>query len=600
MLRRGASRKTLRALVRTALGQEPPDLVLYNGNVVNVVTEEVEEVNVAVKAGRIALLSKDPGLLERCTGACTRVDVGGLYVLPGLVDSHTHVESSLAVPSLFAYLQLREGVTVAVVDPHEVTAVAGRRGLEALVDDMEKAPLKFLLQIPPCVPPLPELETAVGLTSEEPLELLEGFLEAGYAVGLAELMCYPRALECDEDVLLHVERARARSTVVDGHASDLREGELQAYVSLGVSTDHSARTPGEVLERLARGLYVQVQRRRGEQDFTSVVEALRRLPSSQRVMWATDDVEADELWRGEGSVRAIVVEAVETGMDPIRAVQMATINPAQAYGVDTEVGLLAPGRYADTLITRSLERLEVDTVISGGEVVVRDGRVLVAPPSPSARLEEFRKTSVTLPKGLGPEDLLPRVPVASGWAEVNVLTVERTVTKAFVEVRDHVVLSKPNDDVAWACVIDRYGGGSVFRGFVKGTGLREGALATSVSHDAHNLLVVGQSAEDMYASLLRVVEMGGGLALTRGGRVLAEVGLPYFGLLSSDPELPHKLEVFKSRAKSLGLRVPLKRVLFLTLTVGRGGFAITDKGLFDCRSRKAIPLVSRLVVGEEA
>ncbi|MEM3964371.1 MAG: adenine deaminase C-terminal domain-containing protein [Thermofilaceae archaeon] len=575
-------------------GLEKPDVAIINGHLVDVVTGSIVRVNVYVKENRVVFLSEHR--YERLENDALVIDASGMYIAPGFIDSHAHVESSLVIPSLFGHLLLKEGVTTSIVDLHEVANVAGDEGIKAMIRDMEISPLKFVIQVPSCVPPDPELETSGGTLNSEKVEvILEELNESNLVVGLGEMMSYKRLLEYDRGLLRKLGRAYEMGLVINGHTADMEGPELQAYAVFKVATDHCARGGEEVMERLRSGLYVQIQKRSCESCFREIVNVLKSLPTTHRVMWCTDDAEADEIWLGTYTVRSIVKEAIELSLDPIKAIQMATINAAQAYRIDSEVGLIAPGRYADMIILRSLERVNIESVLANGKVVFHRGRYLVELPKPHQDLERFNGNTLSVGSELKPIDLVPRAEIESGSAVVNILTVEKTVTSDILPIKEGVITCDPSKDIAWISVINRYGKGYISRGFVKGTGIREGAFSSSVSHDTHNIVVIGTDINDMYTSLAEILKSGGGIAFVSKGNLVSKIELPYFGLMSSDPALPTRLADFKKKLLANGIKVPLKKLMFLTLTVGRGGYAITDKGLVDYKAKKTLPTLVEYV-----
>ncbi len=592
ILKRSMDLSTVLLMINTALGLERPDLVVVNGDIVDVATGSIYHGHIVVKCGRIVSVTADQDVVDK--SATNKVDASGHYVVPGFIDSHTHIESSMLTPSLFAYYLLREGITAAVVDPHEVGNVAGVQGIRALLRDMENTSFKFIPQLPPCIPPEPKFDESGGLITVSDLEKLLNELQE-QIVGLGEVMSYLSVLRGEGDVLSKIALAHGRGALVDGHAADLTGRELHAYILPKIMTDHSARTDREMLERLRCGLYIQVQKRSFETNFESVVKLLSGI-STQRAMWCTDDAEADEILASTNTVRSLAKEAIEMGLDPVKAVQMATVNAAQAYRVDTDIGIVAPSRYADLLVIKSLESLDLRTVVVNGEIFYHEGRVLLDPPRPHNALELFRETTIKVYRSIKPIELVPRANVQRGIAVVNTLTTNRTIEKERLLVKDGIVAPDPRKDISWISIVERHGGSNnVSTGLLKGCGIRDGALATSVSHDSHNILLIGVNLDDMYMAFEEVRKCGGGLVLVKNSEVISEVPLPYFGLLSSDVNLPYLLRRFKEKMCTLGVKVPLKKLLFLTLTVGRGGCAITSKGLVDYRSGRVVPVVEEVI-----
>lgn len=594
ILRRKLNRSKIEKIINTIKGLEKPDVVIKNGQLVDVATGQLNKANIYIKEDVVAFLSNESHELH---GESTYViDASGLYVSPGFIDPHTHIESSLSVPSMFGFLLLKEGTTTSIVDPHEVANVAGIEGLKAVISDMEVSPIKFIIQIPTCVPPEPDLEVSGNeIGSKKLAEIGSELMRSNVVVGLGEMMGYRKLLDLDEDLIEKIRWGYENSLIVDGHAADMTGLDLQGYSALKIMTDHCARRGKEITERLRSGLYVQIQRRWGESNFDEIVNVLKGLPSLHRVMWCTDDAEADEIWYGRHTIRSIVKEAIELSLDPVKAIQMATINVAQAYRVDSEIGIIAPGRFADILIFRSLEKLDIDSVLVNGKLVFHRGEYLISLPEPHRELEKFRGSTLLIGEEIEPIDLVPKAEIESGLAVVNVLTVDKTIVQEKLPVDSGIVMADPHRDISWISVINRYGGGHISCGFIKGIGIKEGAFATSISHDTHNVVVIGVDINDMYRSLLEIKKSGGGLVLVKRGQVISKIELPYFGLMSSDPSLPVQISNFKEKLLSQGVKVHLKKLMFLTLTVGRGGYAITDRGLIDYKNKKILPVIREYV-----
>ena len=575
------------SIINSIQRKEKADLIIKNANIVDVVTGSINEGFLLIKDKYIMLLGNN----ETDIDAFNTIDVKGGYVIPGFIDSHTHVESSMMIPSLFSFYQLKEGTITAIVDPHEIVNVAGIEALKAFVDDLEKAPMKFLIQIPSCIPASDKnLETSGALLDfSETQRIMEELTNK--VAGLAEVMCYEKVLNCDEDIFRKISLIYEKGFVIDGHASGLRGNDLQAYIASGIMTDHTVRKASELLERLKLGLYIQIQNRPQESDFDEIVKQLKSIDSS-RMMWCTDDAEADELASGKYSVRAIVKDAIAHGLDPIKAIKMATINVAQAYRIDTKVGIIAPGRYADIIITDSLEKLNIRTVIVNGKVVIHYDKTFSEVIEPSSLILKFKGNTVKLKKKVKVEDLLPTAPVEKGLAIAHALSVNSGIEVVEVKVDKYTIMCNPEKDIAWINVIERHGKTSnISKGLVTGTGIKVGAFASSVSHDSHNILIISVDVKSSLACIKEIVKMGGGLCLAINGDVLSQVPLPFYGLMSSDPDMPKKLEKFKEKLTELGFKVPLKRLLTLTLPVRKIGSAMTDKGLVDYKRREILPIV---------
>jgi adenine deaminase len=574
-----------RALISVCLGLEPPDLVVTGGNIVDVATGEVRKADVAVKGSRIAVVGDSAKM--RVSSSTTTLDVSGKFVAPGFFDPHAHVESTMLTPSAYSSLVIPHGTTGAIIDPHEVANVSGIEGVEALWEDAKNGPFKFMMQVPSCVPSAPGLETSGHTLGPRDVEELLGY-EGVH--GLGEVMSYDKILDRQDEVIEKIRLSYERRMVVDGHSPPLRGERFQAYASSGVMTDHTARTDSEVLERLRSGSQVMIQDRPSESSFESIIDALRKV-DTRRAMFCTDDIEPDEV-QDRGHLDSLVRKAVRLGLDPVKAIQMATLNVAEAYHAQSEFGIIAPGRYADLLVLSDLQTLAVEKVILNGWLAASEGSLLIE--VPKSDFQRFKNT-VRLRATLRPNDLVIKVDLKEGKAMVRVVTVDGGIVERQLEISDYEVLPDPSQDVARMTVLERHGrNGNIGKGFIFGTGLRRGAIATSVSHDAHNLAVIGFSKEDMMIAVKEVERMGGGIVAVTDGVVRSRVELPYFGLLNDNLMIAEQVKELRSLIREMGLEIPLRKLMFLCLPVGRGNFRITDVGVVDYANRAVLSSVLSL------
>ncbi|MDT7889407.1 MAG: adenine deaminase C-terminal domain-containing protein [Desulfurococcales archaeon] len=574
-------------IVNSIRQREKADLIIENANIVDVVTGSIDEGFLLIKDKYIMLLGSGKANIN----ASNTIDAKGRYIIPGFIDSHTHIESSMMIPTLYSLYQLKEGTTAAVIDPHEIVNIAGIDGLKAFIDDTENAPLRFLVQVPPCIPASEErFETSgASMLFNNLKEVMEDLDDK--VAGLAEVMCYGKILEGDEDIFRKISLIYERGFVIDGHAAGLRGEELQAFIASRIMTDHTIRKADELLERLKLGLYIQIQIRPQETDFDEIVKHLKSIDTS-RVMWCTDDAEADEIARGRYSIRAIVKSAIENGLDPVKAIKMATINVAQAYRIDTKIGIISPGRYADIIIVNSLDKLDIHTVIFNGKIAIHNGKILLEAISPSPSLLKFKGNTIKIKKTVNAEALLPTAPIERGLITARALNVNGIIEIVKVEVDNHVILSNPDKDIAWINIIERHGKtGNISKGLITKTGIKTGAFVSSISHDSHNILIISVDVKSSLACLEEITKTGGGLCLADNGNIMSQVPLPFYGLMTSDPDIAEELERFKEKLTELGFRAPLKRLLTLTLPVRKSGFAITDKGLVDYKGKEILPII---------
>lgn len=561
-------------LQQVARGDAPADLILRNGHVVNVFTGEVERVDVVVARGRIAGLG--PGY-----EAVTERDLGGRFLLPGLLDAHVHVESSLATPSEFARAVVPRGTTTVISDPHEIANVHGLDGIRYMLEASEELPLTVFIMASSCVP-----ATHMGTAGADlDARALSGLMDHPRVLGLAEVMNFPGVIHGDPDVMAKLEAFHHR--IVDGHAPGVRGKALNAYVAGGPSSDHESTTASEALEKLRRGLFLYLREATNARNLRDLLPALTP-ENRRRAALCTDDRQPPDLLE-EGGIDAMVRVLIQEGMPPVEAVRMATLNPAEHFGLGDR-GAIGPGRRADLLVVDSLEEFVVDEVFVEGDPVAAGGRPLdwilpspPAPPPPSMKVDWDRVDF--------------RIPARGERLRVIQVVPDQIVTgssEAEPTVRDGLVVADPERDLLKIGVVERHtGSGRVGLGLVKGVGLRQGAMAGTVAHDHHNIVAMGVDDPSLLAAVRRVAEMGGGLAVARAGEIVAALPLPVAGLMSEEPieAIRVKLEAVVKAARDLGspLHDPFMAMSFLALEV-IPSLKITDQGLVDVDRFKPVDL----------
>jgi adenine deaminase len=549
-----------------ARGDEPADLVVRGGRVLSVFTREWLDLDVAIVDGWIVGLGEYEGR--------ELVDAADKYVVPGFVDAHMHLESSKLLPDEFARLVLPLGTTAVVADPHEIANVLGTDGVHWLLDASAQIPLDVYFMASSSVP-------ASGF--ESPRRALgegdlEGLLRRRRVIGLAEMMNYPGVVSGDPRELAKLALARH----VDGHAPGVRGPDLQAYAAAGIRSDHEASTLEEGRERLRAGMWLLVREASAARNLRALVPLAAEY-GPHRIAFCTDDREPEHISE-DGHVNAIVREAVTLGIAPEDALVMASFNPATYHGLD-HLGALAPGRQADVLLLPDLERFVPDLVLKRGGPI---GEV------PSAPVPEWVKHTVRI-GALGPEVF--RIPWDGGSARVIGLVSGQIITEALVDEptrRAGEAVADPERDLAKIAVIERHlGTGRTGLGFVRGFGLRRGALASTLAHDAHNVVVVGMDDTSMAFAVRRLANVGGGIVAVDGGNVLAELPLPVAGLLSDAPlaEVVKASHALVRAAQELGSTIesPFQTLAFLALSV-IPSLKITDRGLVDVDRFELVPL----------
>jgi adenine deaminase len=548
--------------IRAARGDVEADLLLRGGRVVNVFTHEIVETAVALRGDRIVGLGELP--------AREVIDLDGRYVCPGLIDAHVHIEISMLPPHRFADAVVQHGVTTVVCDPHEIANVLGVPGVRYMLDASEGLDLSVLVMAPSCVP-TSSMETSGAALDAADLVTLG---EHPRVLGLAEVMNFPGVLAGSGDVLDKLRGFAGRP--LDGHVPGLSGPDLQAYAGAGISSDHESVTAEEAREKLRLGMTVFLREASNARNLLDLLGAVDE-HTARRCAFATDDRVPGELLR-DGSIDSLVRLAVRGGLDPVTAITMATLNPAEHYGL-RDRGAVAPGRRADLVVTSDLREFPIELVIAGGRVVARDGHRLRDSVAPAAALPDTFHIA-------WPPDL--RLPAGGRRARVIGIVEDQLVTTAHVEevrIEDGVAVADPDRDMLRVSVIERHRAtGNVGMGFVRGFGLRRGAMASSVANDCHNLVVVAADDDDGFAAARAVADMGGGIAVAAGGRLRAAMALPLAGLMADRaPELvADELDAVTSEVRQLGCAVPapFMAMSFLALPV-IPHLKLTDRGLVD-------------------
>lgn len=563
----------LPTLLAVARGDRPADIRLTNGRIVNVLTEEVEETDVALSGAWIAGVG--PGY-----DAEESVDLAGQFVLPGFIDAHVHIESSLATPPEFARAVVPRGTTTVVSDPHEIANVHGLEGIRYMLEASAGLPLTAFVMASSCVPAT-HMGTAGAVLGADELASLDD----PRVLGLAEVMNYPGAIHGDPGVLAKLGAFRGR--VIDGHAPDVGGKALNAYVASGPRSDHECTTAEEAAEKLSRGLWVFFREATNAKNLLALLPALST-GSRRRIALCTDDRQpADLLDRGgiDHMLRMLIAE----GVDPVAAIGLATLNPAEYFGLHDR-GAVAPGRRADLVITPSLEELRAEEVFSGGKLVAAGGKALwpratgsPAPPAPSMAVLEGA-LDFSIPRRAGRARVIRAVA-----DQITTEAVHITPTAAGGEV-----VADTGRDLLKIAVVERHSGsGRTGLGLVTGIGLRRGAIAGTVAHDHHNIVVIGADDDSMRSAVRAVAGLRGGFAAADGDRVLASLPLPVGGLMSEAPigEIRASLDGVVAAARTLGspLHDPFMAMSFLALEV-IPALKITDLGLVDVEAFELVDL----------
>lgn len=571
-----------RDLIAVARGSRPADLLVKGGRLVNVFTGEVYEADVAIQGDRIAGVG--PGYDAREV-----VDAAGALVMPGFLDGHVHIESSMCVPSHFARVVVPAGTTTVIVDAHEIANVCGLEGLAFMLADSDNIPLDVYMMAPSCVPASPYESSGAVLGSAD----LERFLGERRVLGMGEMMNFPGVVLADDLVMAKLALA---SRIVDGHAPALSGKELNAYVAARVMSDHECRTAEEASEKLRLGMHVMIREGSIARNLVDLLPAARGL-AQERCMFVTDDRHADDLV-AFGHIDNAVRLAIRHGMDPVVAVKLASLNCARYFGLDG-VGAIAPGWQADLLVVDDWQAFGIETVIKRGKIVARRGMPLFDPPM--APIHAVIDTVRVGP--LAPELLRVPAPRGASAARVKVIGVvpgqcwSHALEAELPVSPDGAILPDLSQDVAKVAVIERHRAtGNVGVGFVQGFGIERGAIASTVAHDAHNLMLMGTNDVDMLVAAEALVRSQGGVCAVRDGQVVELLPLPIGGIMSDRPmawvaDKLHALQ--RAAAEDLGIKAPhpFMTLAFLALSV-IPELKITDRGYVDVTRFDLTPVLA--------
>ena len=579
-------------MLKTARGETQFDLVLKNVKLVNVFTREVYVTNVGIYRNIISYVGDLQDFKSKDT-----FDANGMYAIPGLIDSHLHIESSMLTPPRFAEAVLPHGTTTVAIDPHEIGNVLGKAGVKMMLDTSEGLPLKVLVLAPTCVPAVMNADTAGAEIHASDVSEMLGW---DRVIGLAEVMDYYGVINLDKRMTDIVKTGRASNVVIDGHCMGLNEKETNAYATTGIEAnheyfpidaEHGYKADFETIRREMRlGMFAKLRK---FSLMPGLVQLLATLPSKQNLLFVTDDVMPDDLVR-DGHLDDVVRTAIHYGYDPVDAVRSATCFPAKHLRL-FDRGAIAPGKLADILLLKDLKEFNVDVVFANGRMIAKNGKLVSE--IPLHRFPETAKRTVKLER-VTEDAFKVRVKQEQGTIRIRVITVHPGFLSSFevreTKVKDHIVQT----DCGTVAVLERHGRTkNKAVGFIDKLGLKEGAVASTISHDSHNLIVVGMDATDMAVAANALIECQGGLAAVKGGEVLAKLELPVAGLMSEEePEtVARKLSVFRKTEGQLGLIDHGSMLLIVTLALPVISHArITDKGLFDVDKQEVVPLIAEM------
>jgi len=550
------------------------DLLFKNAKIINVYTNEIESKDIAVKDGIIQSFTEYPADIV--------VNLGGAFVCPGFIDSHVHIESSMVSVSEFTKSVLSHGTTTIVADPHEIANVSGKKGLDYMLESAENQPVDIHFMIPSCVPAT-SMETSGAVIDSS---VIEEYIDNKRVVGLGEMMNYPGVIYEDIEVMSKIGIALSRNKLVDGHAPSLSGEDLYKYVKAGISSDHEAVTFEEALEKISLGMRIMVREGTCAKNLEDLFPAINEV-SATRMMWCTDDRHPHDI--KSGHINDIVAKAIKLGLDPCIAIRMATLSSAEYFGFKDK-GAVAPGKRADLIVFDDLTNFIPRDIYKNGKLVVKDRSVLKDIFLP-AQPEPVSKMNIDIDK--------LDFSVKADGKKIRVIGVieDQVVTNSFTHdarIEFGEVVSDISEDILKMAVVERYSGKSgTGIGFVNGFNLKRGAFASSVAHDSHNILVVGENDADMKVAVKEIVRMGGGFAVANAGSILASLALPIAGLMSMKPldDVISNLDNVLDAVHQLGvkLRDPFISLGFLSLPV-IPKLKLTDHGLIDVTEFKKVSL----------
>ena len=557
--------------ISVASGKEPADTVIKNGKIIDVFNGEIIAGDIAIVDGYFAGIGEYKGK--------NVIDAKGLYVSPAFIDGHVHIESSMVTAKEFAKVLLKNGVTTAIADPHEIANVLGAKGIHYMLDSSKDFPFDFYFMLPSSVPATAFEHSGAVLTAED----LRPFYQESRVLGLAEVMNFPAVLNAEEDMLKKLIDSRHAGKKVDGHAAGLSANDLNVYMSAGIRTDHESTTAKEAKERLQRGMYLMIRQGTVAKDLLQLIPVVNER-NARRCLFVTDDKHLDDLLH-EGSINHNVRLAIASGLSPITAIQMASINAAECFGL-LDKGAIAPGYKADFILFKYLETIEMVDVYKDGQVVVENGQLVNEvenrPSSDttvlgnSVQFHELSENSFRIPLKGNRANIIEIIPNSL----VSIHVIEQ------VETCEHGSFqpSISRDQLTLAVIERHHMRNETGLGIVKGLGLKAGAIATTIAHDSHNLIIAGTNNKDMVKAANTIREIKGGMVVVNQGEILASLELPIAGLMSnlSYLEVNEQLNKINLALKKLGASGrfnPFLTLSFLSLPV-IPELKLTDQGLF--------------------
>jgi len=571
----------LKKRISVASKREPADTVIKNGKIIDVFTGEIIEGDIAIVDGYIAGIGEYEGK--------KMIDAKDQYISPAFIDGHVHIESSMVTPKEFAKVLLPHGVTTVIADPHEIANVLGTDGIQYMLDSSENLPFDFFFMLPSCVPATEFENSGATLLAED----LKPFYQQPRVLGLAEVMNFPAVLQAEHDMLEKILTAKQSGKKIDGHAAGLSPNDINVYMAAGIQTDHESTTAMEAKERLRRGMYLMIREGTVAKDLQQLISIVNER-NSRRCLFVTDDKHLDDLVH-DGSIDHNVRLAIASGIPSVTAIQMATINAAECFGLKSK-GAIAPGYKADFFLFDDLNKINITNVIKDGIAVVENGQLTTELNNQtfveterlrnSVRFHELTESHFHIPLKTNKANIIEIIP--------NSLVTRHSIEKVETNNAGLFQASIKNDQLNLAVIERHHLKNQIGLGIVKGLGLKSGAIATTIAHDSHNLIIAGTTEHDMVTAAKAMKEMQGGLVVVNQGEVIASLDLSIAGIMSDRPyqEVYSSLKEITLALNKLGANDhfnPFLTLSFLALPV-IPELKLTDKGLFQVSQFKHIEL----------
>ncbi|MEH7376855.1 adenine deaminase [Neobacillus drentensis] len=571
----------LKRRISVASKREPADTVIKNGKIIDVFNGEIIEGDLAIVDGYFAGIGDYEG--NRV------IDANGRYISPAFIDGHVHIESSMVTPNEFAKVLLPHGVTTIIADPHEIANVLGTEGIQYMLDSSEDLPFDFFFMLPSCVPATEFENSGATLNAKD----LKPFYQQPRVLGLAEVMNFPAVYKAEDDMLEKILTAKQSGKKIDGHAAGLSANDLNVYLAAGIRTDHESTTAEEAKERLRRGMYLMIREGTVAKDLQQLIPIVNER-NARRCLFVTDDKHLDDLIH-DGSIDHNVRLAIASGISSITAIQMATINAAECFGLEAK-GAIAPGYKADFFLFDDLENITITTVYKDGIAAVENGRLIIESQDHSLVETDRLKNSVRF------HELTEnhfQIPLKTNKANIIEIIPNSLVTRHIIEkvnANDLGIFQSSiiKDQLKLAVIERHHMKNQIGLGIVKGLGLKSGAIATTIAHDSHNLIIAGTTDLDMVVASKAIKDIQGGLVVVNQGEVIASLRLSIAGLMSDRPyqEVYSSLNEINLALKKLGAHDhfnPFLTISFLSLPV-IPELKLTDKGLFQISKFEHIDL----------